>query len=174
VLDLVAFDEAPFAAKLAGAEAAGLRFVSLAELGDTDEVRCKLHALNEKTVLDIPGYEDRASRPYEVFAKQVFDASWFRAEGQIVALDGEMWIGLAAVGIFPETHSAYNMFTGVAPAWRGRGIAQALKLLGIRFARRDGATHIRTNNDSENAPMLAINHTLGYQPEPGCYIMERA
>jgi hypothetical protein len=26
---------------------------------------------------------------------------------------------------------------------------------------------MRTNNDSENAPMLAVNRKLGYRPEPG-------
>lgn len=173
VLALADFDETPFAAKLAGAEAEGIRFVSLAELGNTNEARHKLHALNEEAAMDVPG-SDRTPRPYEVFAKQIFDASWFHAEGQIVALDDEAWIGLAAVGIFPETHSAYNMFTGVLPAYRGRGIAQALKLLGMRFARHAGAASIRTNNDSENAPMLAVNRKLGYQPEPGCYVMGRA
>jgi len=61
----------------------------------------------------------------------------------------------------------------VDPAWRGRGIALALKLLAIACARRYGVTYISTNNDSENAPMLAINRTLGYQPEPGYYRMLR-
>jgi hypothetical protein len=48
-------------------------------------------------------------------------------------------------------------------------VAQALKLLAIRCARRYGAVYIRTHNDSENAPMLAINRKLGYQPQPGLY-----
>lgn len=30
-----------------------------------------------------------------------------------------------------------------------------------------GAAYIRTRNDSENAPMLAIYHKLVYQPDPG-------
>lgn len=171
-LDLTAFDEAPFLAKVADAEAAGIRFVSLADLGDTEEARRKLHALNETAGMDIPG-SDHTPHPYDAFAQEVFAAQWFRAEGEIAALDGEAWVGLGAVGIFAETHSACNMFTGVLPAYRGRGIAQALKVIGIRFARRSGATYIRTNNDSENAPMLAVNRKLGYQPEPGFYRMRR-
>lgn len=66
------------------------------------------------------------------------------------------------------------MFTGVDPAWHGKGIALALKVLAIDCARRYGADYISTNNDSENAPMLAINRTLGYQPQPGFYRMLRA
>jgi hypothetical protein len=36
-------------------------------------------------------------------------------------------------------------------------------------ARRLGAGTIRTNNDSLNAPMLAINRKLGYCPLPGYF-----
>jgi GNAT superfamily N-acetyltransferase len=59
------------------------------------------------------------------------------------------------------------MITGVDRPYRGRGLALALKLRTIRLARRYGAAYIRTHNDSENAPMLALNRKLGYQPEPG-------
>jgi hypothetical protein len=31
--------------------------------------------------------------------------------------------------------------------------------------------YIRTNNDSQNAPILAINRKLGYTAEPGGYRM---
>ena len=55
-----------------------------------------------------------------------------------------------------------------------RKIALALKLLSIRAALRWGADYIRTNNDSQNAPMLAINRKLGYVPQPGGYRMVKA
>ena len=70
---------------------------------------------------------------------------------------------------YPERNSAYNAFTGVERDYRGRGLAQALKLLAVRFAQHYGAAYIRTNNDSQNAPMLAVNRKLGYRPEPGKY-----
>ncbi len=31
------------------------------------------------------------------------------------------------------------------------------------------AVCIRAHNDSENAPIVAINRKLGYQPQPGLY-----
>jgi GNAT superfamily N-acetyltransferase len=171
-LDLTSFDETVFAVALDSAQASGIRFCSLADLGDAEDARRKLHALNEALVLDIPGH-DPTPRPFDAFTRQIFESAWYRPDGQIVAADGDTWVGLSAVGIFPETHSAYNMMTGVLPAYRGRGFAQALKLLALRCALRYEATYIRTNNDSENAPMLAVNRKLGYRPEPGYYVLRR-
>lgn len=56
--------------------------------------------------------------------------------------------------------------TGVEKAYRGRKLALALKLLAIRIAQAHDAATIRTGNDAENGPMLAINRKLGYQPWP--------
>ncbi len=46
-------------------------------------------------------------------------------------------------------------------------------LAAIRYAQAQGAHTIRTNNDSLNAPMLAINEKLGYGPQPGKYLLTR-
>jgi GNAT superfamily N-acetyltransferase len=50
---------------------------------------------------------------------------------------------------------------------RRRGIALALKLAAIDYARRVGAPIIRTDNDSTNTGMLAINSRLGFVRQPG-------
>ena len=61
------------------------------------------------------------------------------------------------------------MHTGVDRAYRGRGLALATKLVALRRAREWGAAYARTNNDSQNAPILAVNRKLGYTPHPGYY-----
>ena len=171
-LTLATFDTGRFAGARERAEASGVRFFSLADLGDSEEAQRRLHAINAAWSHDVPGREGDFM-PFEQFRKTVCSASWYRPDGQIVAAAGDTWVGMAAVGYFANTNSMYNMFTGVDPAWRGRGIALALKLLAIDCARRYGADYITTNNDSENAPMLAVNRKLGYQPEPGFYQMLR-
>ncbi|MBI4789661.1 MAG: GNAT family N-acetyltransferase [Chloroflexi bacterium] len=167
-LDLATFDEARFAGVIESVQAQGVRFFTLAEIGNTEANQRRLYDLNRRNALDIPGRDPTFPR-FEDFQMHVFGASWFRAEGQILAADGDRWIGLTAIGYFAQTNSTYNMFTGVERDYRGRKIALALKLLATRFARELGAVYVRTNNDSQNAPILAINQKLGYQPAPGYF-----
>lgn len=171
-LDVTTFDERPFVGAIEAVEAQGIRFSTLADMGNSLDAQRNLYEINRRYALDVPGREQTFA-PFERFRQQVFAADWYRADGQIVALDGDRWIGMSAVGYFEEANFMINNMTGVEPSYRGRGIASALKLLTIRCARRYGAAYIRTNNNSENAPILAINRKLGYQPQPGKYLMLR-
>ena len=54
--------------------------------------------------------------------------------------------------------------TAVLRAFRGRGIARALKLATIAWAIQHGLAVLETGNDEANAPMRALNARLGYQP----------
>ena len=169
-LDLLAFDERRYYPLLADLEAQGIRFCALADFGDSSEARRKLYDVNRATSLDDPA-SSGTFMPFEDFERWICGAEWYRPEGQLIAAEGDQWVGLAAVHLLPEKHEAYNEMTGVLRSHRGRKIAQGLKLCAIRYARRQGARIMRTNNDSLNAPMLAINRKLGYQPQPGKYYL---
>lgn len=167
-LDLIDFDEHRFDDLMARVDAEGFRFFSLAEAGIIDENKLKLYEVNRAAAMDDP--KNTGTFPdFYAFSKNVFEASWFRADTQILASHGDRWVGLSAIGIYPADKHAYNAFTGVLSEYRGRGLAQALKLKTILLARKEGMRYIRTHNDSKNAPMLAVNRKLGYQPEPGMY-----
>jgi GNAT superfamily N-acetyltransferase len=170
VLEIATFAESRFAGTAESLEASGLRFFTFADLEGTPEEQHRLYDLNIITGLDVPGYDDVGVRPFEQFRKDVLEAYWFRPEGQIIAADGERWVGLAALGeVSPGM--MYNMMTGVLREYRGRKIALALKLRAVEVCRKLGARYMRTDNDSQNQPMLAVNRKLGYQPEPGVYVL---
>lgn len=170
-LDVHSFDETPFAAAIERLEGQGLRFTTLAAEGLTDANKRALYELNRATALDVPDSED-TFLPYENFDRQVFQASWFDPPGQILALDGDRFVGLGALSVNATDHTGGNAFTGVDREYRGRGLATALKLLVVREAKRRGVTVIETGNNSLNAPILAINRKFGYQPLPGNYTLE--
>jgi GNAT superfamily N-acetyltransferase len=171
-IDLATFDGTPYDGLVDSLKAEGFRFFSLAEASDTLEARRKLYALNYAAAMDDPS-STGSFIDFENFNRNFDTASWFRAEGQILAsvmVGGEeRYVGLSAVGYFVTDNYMYNLFTGVDREYRGRKLAQALKSLSIRFAKEFGADYIITHNDSQNAPMLAVNRKLGYQPLPGVY-----
>jgi ribosomal protein S18 acetylase RimI-like enzyme len=172
-LDLETFDDTPYLPAIAQLEAQGIRFCTLADLPDTRETNDAFCELNLACVRDIPGEVWDFSTYPAFFKERILGARWFRREGNILALDGESWVGFATVSLNSEKHSAYNSTTGVIRAYRGRKIALALKVLAARYARLQGALQVNTDNDSLNAPMLAVNHRMGYQQEGGMYFLVR-
>jgi len=168
-LDLNTFDERPYLSEIAGLEKEGIGFRTLADFPENEETTHKFYELNLAVVRDIPGEDWDLSEYPEFFKKYEIGSPWFRREGQLLALAGERWIGFASVHYDPATCRAYNANTGVIRPFRGRKIAQALKVMAVRYARRQGAVAVDTDNDSLNVPMLAINRKFGYQPQPGKY-----
>ena len=59
---------------------------------------------------------------------------------------------------------AMNIGTGVLREHRNRGLATLMKRCGLARAAKAGITRAITQNDDSNAPMLAINRRLGYEP----------
>ena len=169
-LDLETFDESPYLGTLAGVAEAGIRVHSLADFGDTPDARKKLYEVNAITDRDVPGWIG-PGLSFEEFNEWVYEAGWYRPEGQLLAADGDRWIGISAIRLYPESQQAFNVHTGVIREYRRRHIALALKLAAVRYARNQGARSLSTHNDSTNGPMLALNRKLGYVPEPGLYTL---
>lgn len=83
-------------------------------------------------------------------------------ELSFVALAGDEVVGFAVLGeCVPGI--AEHWMTGVKRAWRGRGIAVALKQAQAAAARAAGLERLRTQNDLANAPMRRVNERLGYR-----------
>jgi GNAT superfamily N-acetyltransferase len=174
-LDVGSLDATRFSGTAEKARDAGIRFASLTDFSLDDDTRHRLYDLETTVRRDIPGRADWPAPPYEQYNHITFAVSTFRPECYLLAIDGDRWVGLCA-SAYCETGDArylYHKITGVLREYRGRGIATALKLLAVETARDLGASFIRTENDSENAPMLAINRKMGFVPEPGAYLLQK-
>ncbi|GHO69608.1 N-acetyltransferase [Ktedonobacter sp. SOSP1-52] len=166
------FDDARFHDFPERLQASGIQFFTLADIEATNEHQRWLYDLHRRIYEtgSNSAHKKRVSiSSFHDFQRMLFLAPWFRPEGQFIAADGERWVGTATVGHYINCNSMHNTFTGVERAYRGRGIALALKLLAIRYARRRRADYILTRNDAENAAMLSINRKLGYQIKGGYF-----
>lgn len=177
-LDLDAFDDAPYNATLARLEREGFRFTSMAELGNTPEAQQALYRLNDATARDIPGTGGEPSwASFEDFQSSVCQADWYIPDGQKLAIDtaNGAFAALSAITRPPGADYAYNLHTGVARAYRGRKLGQAVKVIALRYARAALGVHtVRTHHNVHNLPMIAIDRKLGYVRLPGTYLMEKA
>lgn len=166
VLQLAEFDPAPFA----GLEVPGIRFFTLADAPGEETLQA-LYRLYSRTMVDIPGYEAKSFMTYETWQHLVLKGEGCRPDWVFVAADGDRLVGVTTM-IVSGDH-VYTNHTLVDRAHRGRGIALALKLLTVAAAQRYGAPCMRTGNDSDNGPMLAVNRKLGYRPLSGDYTVVR-
>jgi RimJ/RimL family protein N-acetyltransferase len=86
-----------------------------------------------------------------------------RDGSRVVVGPGDRLVAWALIGSDGEGR-AVNSFTGTHPDFRGRGLARLAKLAVAAWARDEGLRVIFTGNDDSNAPMLAINERMGYEP----------
>lgn len=172
-LELSSFDSTRFDGLIARLQENGFCFTNMAELGNGEEARRKLYQLNDSTAATTPGSEgEHPWISFEDFDRSVCQSNWYLPEGQVVAIDtgSGAWAGMSAITRFEGADHAYNLFTGVDPAYRGRGLGKAVKVLALRYAaRRLGVNRVRTNHNALNAPMIAIDRKIGYEQTPGMY-----
>jgi ribosomal protein S18 acetylase RimI-like enzyme len=170
-LELASWDEALLTPSFEQAQANGIRFITFAELGDTPENRRRLYTLNKTLSATIPRDQPQEFIAYEAYVEQRLAPSKMPHEGIWIALKDSEWIGMTQVSL--ENGYAFNHMTGVLPQYRGHGIAQALKLLLIRFVGHNNRTIIRTFNDVTNLPMIAVNENAGFRQEQRFYRVRR-
>ena len=139
----------------------GFRLVPLAAAHDRER---DLHAICAAGEIDMPGDEPETELSFEDWLKDDYGSPDLTPEGSYVALAGERAVALAFLTVDPARRLAYNLMTATLPGFRRNGLALAVKVASARWAAANGYERIVTENDADNAGMLALNERLGYRP----------
>jgi GNAT superfamily N-acetyltransferase len=117
---------------------------------------------------DVPGDESDPMEPFEDWLAHDMRGPSDPPEATFVALAGDEVVGYAKFSL-PKARPtvAWHDITAVKRAWRGRGIAGALKRAEIRWAKDAGYEKLYTMNEVRNAPIRKLNERYGYRPAPG-------
>ena len=153
----------------------GISFTNLAaeRRNDQDSLR-KLHELVQLISADIPSPAPFTPISFEQWKAFELKNPSLLPDGYMIAKDGDRYVGLSTVWrLDQEPRGLVQGNTGVRREYRGKGIAVALKLKVIDFAKQNGYERIKTWNASNNAPMLAVNTKLGFKRGVGWITLEK-
>jgi GNAT superfamily N-acetyltransferase len=117
---------------------------------------------------DIPGFEDDELEPFEDWLAHDMQGSGDRPDATFVAVAGDEVVGYAKFSLTAaQPTTAHHDLSAVKRAWRGRGIARALKAAQIRWAMENGYAELHTRNEQRNEPIRRLNSYFGYKPGIG-------
>jgi mycothiol synthase len=172
-LDLASFDSAPFAGRVKRLEESDLVVMTLEEFEARDpEAIEKVHAAFVEFFKDVPFFDDWTEPPLEQFRKDM-EGPWRLPGGFLLALDGGEIVATTSLWKrLGEPGSLNTGLTAVARSHRRRGIAAALKVRAIEFAKGLGARVIQTDNEEKN-PMYDLNVQLGFRPVPAWLLFKK-
>jgi GNAT superfamily N-acetyltransferase len=143
----------------------GVQIVAWAEL---PKLARGIYEVWLEAIPDIPGAEDEQIEPFEDWLAHDMKGPGDRPEATFVAVAGEAVIGYAKLSLNSAQQTvAHHDLTGVKRAWRGRGVARALKAKQIAWAKENGYEELRTTNEERNAPIRRLNQEFGYRPSIG-------
>jgi GNAT superfamily N-acetyltransferase len=173
-LDVAAFDPAPFRERQERVATSGIRICTVAELASDPDRDRKLYEMEAALEADVPSTDVHTPRPFEEWVQRTFENPSFIPEAWIIAVDGDEYVGCTALSRMEAGNRLETGLTGVLRSHRRRGIALALKLRAIEYARSVGAPEINTWNATTNEGMLSINVALGFARQPAWIEYEKS
>ncbi len=164
-LDVPLFDASSYnlEPKLA---AEGIEIKNWLELEREPEYQRKIYDLHCTLDLDVPMVGEYTKPTFERFKQNHFDDGRMELKGSMIALHNDKFIGIHELYTSKADDFLHIGLTGVLADYRKKGIAIAMKIRGIEYAKKAGFKIQSTWNESNNVGMLAINDKLGFKRQP--------
>lgn len=165
-LELASFDFAAFERPLPD----GIELKNLSDL-DSPAFRRQFHQVFSTVRLDVPRAEPPTPLSFEFFEENVLDDPEVISEVFVFAMRGEQIVGFTGGYQGAQPGWVDQWLTAVTREARGQGLATAIKVHSLLAALKLGFKTVRTDNDTQNTSMLAVNDKLGYQRQPAVLSM---
>ena len=165
-LDVATFDPTPFAPTLESLRQQDVVITTLRELESEPARNQRLYDLVCEVSADVPSADAYTPPTYEEFCRDLPSPEADQPDRYFVAVHQNHYIGLHIMVPRGGTNHLRIVMTGVRRAYRRQGVALALKLQGIEYARAHAHPILRTMNATGNEAILALNDRLGFAWQP--------
>lgn len=139
----------------------GIRVLTLDHDADAERYR-KLWRMSLEAEQDVPTTVPHTPAPFDAFMATL-RAPGIREDRTWIARRGDDVVGISMLDYPPVRGVVETAWTGTARSVRGMGVARALKCETVMQAIALGVDRVRTDNDSQNTPILHINESMGYR-----------
>ncbi len=128
--------------------------IEIVTWADRPELATGMYEVAREAVPDIPGEEEGDIGTLEEWLARDMQGESDDPRAVFVALAGDEVAGYAKLSLAPErSDRAFHDLTGVKRAYRGQGIAAALKRTQIAWAKEQGYESLQTSNEARNEPI---------------------
>jgi len=169
-LDVERTDTTPFLPLLESLEERGVTITTFAAERERDSSSLrKLHEFLNAVMVDDPQRRLYMPAPFEA-AERWFGRREAPPDACFIAKCGDQYVGFTDLNhIEPIPRCIMHGFTGVARERRRQGIATALKVRAIEYARAHGYQIARAYNSAAHVGELELNEKLGFERRY-CYV----
>lgn len=166
-LQMEGFAPAPFLPKADRVRTYGFAIKTLAELqAEYSDWARRYYELDMAVMDDVPSADPFVPPPFAQFARSHLQDPEFDPHTFWIAVQDGTWLGLTSLWITSgDPDKAYTGLTGVLRPARRKGVATALKLRALAYAKHKNIKIVQTDNE-ENNPMFQINLDLGFKAIP--------
>lgn len=167
-LDVTTFNPDPYAGLEPKLNAQGIFIRTVRELASDPDRDRKIYDLMCLVDLDVP-HEGEGPLPEPDFEDWVGwglnDRSVLQ-DAFLVAVHGDEYVGLRDLGSYGDQETLLGGLLGVRREYRQRGIAVAMQVRNIAYAREHGYRLLKDCTAVQNAPMQKLFNQLGFIRDP--------
>lgn len=172
-LELDSFEPANFGDSEGRMREQGIEIIDLNEMRrrEPDYLRI-LYDMDVALMNDVPWHHEMTPLPFEAWAERFQSSDDRIDECYLLAVAEGQYVGVTMLfRSKARDDKLYTGLTGVLRSHRRRGIALALKLRALGYAKAnfrtsEGAIPFVVTENEENNPMFSINERLGFKRQP--------
>jgi len=166
-LDVRTFDFGPYAGLEPKLNSQGIYIKTVHELASDPNRDRKIYDLMCLVDLDVPSEGDGIPEPdFEDWVGWGLNDPSVLQDAFLVAVHGDQYIGLRDLGSYGDHEALLGGLLGVRREYRQRGLALALQLRNIAYAREHGYRLLKDCTAIQNTPMQKLFDQLGFSRAP--------